>query len=50
MWFYAVADMEVIHGVQLTALTSFRHDDFDNMRKIPFNEFIEWHPPALPAA
>jgi hypothetical protein len=44
MWVYAMADVEVIHGVPLAPQTTVRHDDFDNMREIPLDEFVAWHP------
>jgi hypothetical protein len=51
MWVYAMADVEVIHGVPLAPQTTVRHDNFDNMREIPFDEFVAWHPqsPGWPA-
>jgi hypothetical protein len=51
MWVYAMAGMEVINGIPLAPQTTVRHDNFDNMREIPFDEFVAWHPqsPGWPA-
>jgi hypothetical protein len=50
MWFYVVTGMETNHGVPVAPIATPRHDDFDNMGKIPFDEFIESHPPRLPTS
>src|SRR5262245_51490426 len=44
MCFYAVPSMEIIHGVPLAPETMLRHQRFDNMREIPFDEFVTCHP------
>ena len=37
MWFYAAASMEIQHSVTLTSQT--RHNRFDGVWEIPFNDF-----------
>jgi hypothetical protein len=44
MCFYAVASMEIIHSIPLARETTLRHERFDNMREVPFNEFVACHP------
>ena len=44
MCFYAVASMEIIHSIPLVCETTLRHERFDNIRKIPFDEFVACHP------
>jgi hypothetical protein len=48
MWLYVVTVMETNHGVPLAPIATPRHDDFDNMGKITFDEFIESHLPRPP--
>jgi hypothetical protein len=42
--FYAVAGMEIIHSIPLAPETTLRHERFDNMREVPFDEFVACHP------
>jgi hypothetical protein len=44
MCFYAVASMEIIYSIPLAPETTLRHERFDNMREVPFDEFVACHP------
>ena len=46
----AAANKEIIHSVPLASQATPRHDNFDNMREVPLDEFVARHAPRLPSA